>query len=65
MQQPDWNALQALDLHGGLESISPFELGIRLDIGAGLPNGAQAGGGFNKAETAFEFPGRRIYVFRR
>lgn len=64
MQQPDWNALQALEQHGGLESNSPFELGIRLDIGAGLPNGVQAGG-FNKAETAFEFPGRRIYVFRR
>jgi hypothetical protein len=40
---PDWNAFQALELEGTLESAGPLELGIRLDIDAGLPNRVQAG----------------------
>lgn len=40
---PDWNAFEALELEGTLDSASPLELGIRLDIGAGLPNRVQAG----------------------
>ena len=41
--EPDWNAFEALELHATLESPAPLELGIRLDIGAGLPNRVQAG----------------------
>lgn len=40
---PDWNAFEALELEATLDSASPQELGIRLDIGAGLPNRVQAG----------------------
>ncbi len=43
LPNPDWNAFEALELHATLESPAPLELGIRLDIGAGLPNRVQAG----------------------
>lgn len=39
----DWNAFQALELEATLDAARPLELGIRLDIGAGLPNRVQAG----------------------
>ena len=41
--QPDWNAFQALELHASLEAATPLEIGLRLDIGAGLPNRVKAG----------------------
>jgi hypothetical protein len=40
---PDWNAFQALEIEATLDAARPLELGIRLDIGAGLPNRVQAG----------------------
>ncbi len=40
---PDWNAFQALEIEATLDDARPLELGIRLDIGAGLPNRVQAG----------------------
>lgn len=43
VQQPDWNAFEALELRGTLDSPAPLELGIRLDIGTGLPHRVQAG----------------------
>ena len=42
--QPDWNTFEALELHATLEASKPLEVGIRLDIGAWLPNRVQAGG---------------------
>lgn len=43
VSNPDWNAFEALELEATLDSASPLELGIRLDIGTGLPNRVQAG----------------------
>lgn len=40
---PDWNAFEALEIEATLDAARPLELGIRLDIGAGLPNRVQAG----------------------
>lgn len=39
---PDWNAFQALEIEATLDDARPLELGIRLDIGAGMPNRVQA-----------------------
>jgi hypothetical protein len=69
---PDWNAFQALELEATLDSASPLDLGIRLDIGAGLPNRVQAGVTFQPGsnrvrvpwpENARLFPVKQLVLF--